>query len=92
MPLLAGILSVLALLLTLVTVVGVIAPSLLRNRKTGQAPKRLSVLVWGCIGVFVCMVLAGSLVPAPPGSETGGAGTPGENLAPEAGRDAVAPE
>lgn len=65
MPLLAGILSVLALVLAAATIVGVIAPSLFRNRKTGQVPKRLSVLVWGCIAVFVAMVLAGSLVPAP---------------------------
>ncbi|MFD2837511.1 hypothetical protein ACFS3C_15975 [Azotobacter vinelandii] len=39
MPLLAEILSVLALLLALATVVGVIAPSLFRNRKTGEAPQ-----------------------------------------------------
>ncbi|MFD1691195.1 hypothetical protein ACFSHR_05385 [Azotobacter chroococcum] len=49
MPLLAGILSVLALLLAAATIVGVIAPSLFRNRKTGQVPKRLSVLVWGAL-------------------------------------------
>ncbi|MFC0710259.1 hypothetical protein [Azorhizophilus paspali] len=66
MPLLAEILSVLALLLALATVVGVIAPSLFRNRKTGEAPKRLSLLVWGCIAVLVAMILAGSLVPPPP--------------------------
>lgn len=75
MPLLAGILSVLALVLALATVVGVIAPSLFRNRKTGQVPGRLSVLVWGCIAVFVAMVLAGSLVPPPPSaSEATGTG------------------
>lgn len=72
MPVTAGIFSVLALVLALVTIAGVIAPSLLRNRKTGAVPKRLSVLVWGCIAVLVTMILAGSLVPAP---ATAGAGT-----------------
>jgi|GEM_PF-2188073 len=81
MPLLAGILSVLALVLALATLVGVIAPSLFRSRKTGQVPKRLSVLVWGCIAVFVAMVLAGSLVPAPPPAPTA-AGTGANEAAP----------
>lgn len=76
MPVTAGIFSVLALVLALVTIAGVIAPSLLRNRKTGAVPKRLSVLVWGCIAVLVTMILAGSLVPAPATAPaTAGAGT-----------------
>lgn len=76
MPVTAGIFSVLALVLALVTIAGVIAPSLLRNRKTGAVPKRLSVLVWGCIAVLVTMILAGSLVPAPSTAPaTAGAGT-----------------
>ncbi|ASL26932.1 hypothetical protein [Azotobacter chroococcum] len=75
MPLLAGILSALALLLAVATIVGVIAPSLFRNRKTGQVPKRLSVLVWGCIAVLVAMILAGSQVPPPP-APPAAAGTP----------------
>lgn len=76
MPVTAGIFSVLALVLTLATIAGVIAPSLLRNRKTGAVPKRLSVLVWGCIAVLVTMILAGSLVPAPATAPTtAGAGT-----------------
>ncbi|WP_349618473.1 hypothetical protein [Azotobacter salinestris] len=76
MPLLAGILSALALALALATIAGVIAPSLFRNRKTGEVPRRLSLLVWGCIAVLVAMILAGSLVPPPPAAApTAGTGS-----------------
>ncbi|GAB3470927.1 hypothetical protein [Azotobacter salinestris] len=75
MPLLAGILSALALALALATIAGVIAPSLFRNRKTGEVPRRLSLLVWGCIAVLVAMILAGSLVPRPAAAPTAGAGS-----------------
>ncbi|GAB3390332.1 hypothetical protein [Azotobacter armeniacus] len=93
MPLLAGILSVLALVLALATIVGVIAPSLFRNRKTGEVPKRLSLLVWGCISVLVAMVLAGSLVPRP-AAEPAKAGTNAEaaSSVPAADETATTPE
>jgi len=73
MSVIAGIFSVLALLLAVATVAGVIAPALFRSRKTGQVPGRLSVLVWGCIAVFVTMVLAGSFVAPPPEATGNGA-------------------
>ena len=82
MSVMAGILSVLALLLAVATIAGMIAPALFRSRKTGQIPGRLSILVWGCIAVLVAMVLAGSFVTPPPEAAGNGANETAPESAP----------
>ncbi|ALS60684.1 hypothetical protein [Pandoraea norimbergensis] len=63
MSFLAGLFGVLSFLFLVVTLVGVIAPSLFKDKKSGEVPKRLHFLVGGVAGSVIAFVIAGALAP-----------------------------
>jgi hypothetical protein len=63
MSVLAGVLVILGLLFSLVAIVGVIAPSVFKNRQTGEVPKRLKLLLGGTVASFISLAIAGGLMP-----------------------------
>lgn len=63
MGILAGVLILLSLVSFISAVVGVIAPSLFKNRKTGEVPKRVHLFVGGFVGSVVAMAIAGIVAP-----------------------------
>lgn len=72
MSILAGLIGLLGLLFFLVTPVGVIAPSLFKNKKTGVVPRRLHFAFGGIAASFIAFAIAGALLPdAAPNDETG---------------------
>lgn len=60
---LAGLLSVLTLLFLLVVFLGLVAPSLFKDRKTGKVPPRWHLMLGGTIGVIVSLGILGSIPP-----------------------------
>ncbi len=78
MSILAGLIALLGCLFLLVAALGVIAPSIFKDKKTGDVPKRLRLAVSGIAASFIAFVIAGALLPdAPPAAdETSSAATP----------------
>lgn len=64
MSVLAGIVGLVGLLCLLVAAVGLIAPSFFKDKKTGEVPKRLHLLVGGGVAAVIAFVAAGALLPA----------------------------
>lgn len=64
MSILAGIIGLAGFLFLLVAVLGLIAPSIFKDKKTGEVPKRLHLLVGGFVAAVIAFVVAGALLPA----------------------------
>lgn len=63
MSILAGIIGLAGFLFLFVAVIGVIAPSVFKNKKTGEIPKRSHLLTGGLIASVVSFIIAGILAP-----------------------------
>lgn len=65
MDVVAVVLALLGVVFSLVTIVGVIAPSVFKDKKTGEVPKRLPLFVGGTVASVVALAISGSLMPQP---------------------------
>lgn len=65
MSILAGLIGLLGLLFILVAVLGVVAPRIFKDKKTGEVPKRSHMLAGGAIAAVIAFVIAGVIAPAP---------------------------
>lgn len=65
MAVLAGVLALLGLVLSLAALVGLIAPSLFKDKKTGEVPKRLPLFLGGTAAALIALGVASAIAPQP---------------------------
>jgi hypothetical protein len=87
MSILAGLIGLIGFLFLLVAIVGLIAPSVFKDKKTGEVPKRSHFLAGGVAAAGIAFVIAGAIAPS---SESPGAATPTQAEKPAA--SAAAPQ
>lgn len=68
MSFLAGLVGLLGLLFLLIAILGVIAPAIFKNKKTGEVPGRFQLLVGGGVLAVVAFIISGTLAPSPEAS------------------------
>lgn len=83
MSVLTGIVEFLGVVFLLTAGVGLISPSVLRDRKTGEVPKRLEIFLGGIGVAAIAFVIAGFTSPDPEGAAVDGSSKKAEITAPD---------